>query len=144
MREIKIDYVSNTIIVTKVFLEAAATPYSHESATLQKLQTDFPNMRIVARSVSRKHNENKYKGLTYKFMRNYIKSMDEKNLTKYVETIMHFEKFTDNKTLVYTQVRDWFVENYPDYKELIISTAPELKDETVVSINSGSSLPPAA
>ena len=142
MRDIKIDYVSNTIIVTKVFLEAASTPYSEESITLQNLQREFPNMRIATRNLQRRNIENPYKGLTYKFMRNYIKAMDEPNLCKFQEAVMHFETFTDNKTLVYTQVRDWFIAHYPDYRELIISTAPKL-DNNIVSIH-GSSLPPAA
>ena len=138
MRDIKIDYVSNTIIVTKVFLEAAATPYSEESITLNRLQQDLPNMRIVARTVPRRNVDNRYKGLTYKFMRNYIKTMDEANLNKYVETIMHFETFSDNKTLVYTQVRDWFLAHYPNYKDLVVSTAPELNNSiSIVACSSG-------
>ena len=138
MRDIKIDYIANTITVTKIFLEAAATPYSEECINLQNLQQSFPNMRIVTRTLPRRKIENKYKGLTYKFMRNYIKTMDESNLNKYIETIMYFETFSDNKTLVYTQVRDWFLTHYPDYKELVISTAPKFDDSTV-SVHSGSS-----
>ena len=138
MRDIKIDYVSNTIIVTKVFLEAASTPYSEESITLQNLQREFPNMRIATRNLQRRNIENPYKGLTYKFMRNYIKAMDEPNLCKFQEAVMHFETFTDNKTLVYTQVRDWFLANYPDYKELVVSPAPKLNDN-ITSVICGSS-----
>ena len=138
MRDIKIDYVSNTIIVTKVFLEAASTPYSEESITLQNLQREFPNMRIATRNLQRRNISNPYKGLTYKFMRNYIKTMDEANLNKYIETIMHYEKFSDNQSLVYTQVRDWFLANYPDYKELVVSTAPKLNDN-ITSVICGSS-----
>ena len=140
MRDIKIDYVANTITVTKVFLEAAATPYSEESITLYNLQHDFPNMRIVTRNLPRRKIENQYKGLTYKYMRRFISIMDENNLSTFNKIQLYYEGLCEDSTTVYCNVRDWFLKNYPLHKEMIVSKEPTI----VTSTNSGSSALQAA
>ena len=135
MRDIKIDYVTNTITVTKVFLEAASTPYSEESITLHSLQQDFPNMRIVTRNLPRRNISNQYKGLTYKYMRKFISIMDEKNLPVFNRIQLYYEGLYEDSATIYSNVRDWFLKNYPLHKEMIESKEPT----RVSSTNSGSS-----
>ena len=134
MKNIKIDFATNTITVTKSFLEAAQTPYSEECITLHNLQTDFPNMRIVTRTTKCSHTDNPNKGLTYKYMRKFVSTMDKENISVFNDTIIYFEDKYESKSTVYKCVRNWFLENYPYHNELIVDNAPKRKP-TVKSIS---------
>lgn len=134
MKNIKIDFATNTITVTKGFLEAAQTPYSEECITLHNLQTDFPNMRIVTRTIHSRHTANQNKGLTYKYMRKFVYTMDKENMSVFNDTIIYFEDKYENKSTVYNCVRNWFLENYPYHNEMIVDNAPKRKS-TLLSID---------
>lgn len=125
MQDIKINFINNTITVTKKFLEAASIYNSEEYVTLQLLQLEHPNMRFVTRSTGGNRKPNEYKGLTYDYMRRFIRNMDADNLITFEDTIEHYRSYNYEGGQLYKCVRDWFLENYPDHKELISYTAPQ-------------------
>ena len=126
MKNIKIDYIANTITVTKVFLDAAAIPYSEECIMLHSLKNDFPNMRIVTRNITHRKIENQYKGLTYKYMRKFISIMDEENLSTFNKVQLYYEGLYEDSATVYCNVREWFIKNYPYHREMIVTKEPEM------------------
>ena len=88
MQGIKVDFITNTIIITKEFAALASDPTSEEYVTLNLLREENPKMKIATRSRKKSSKErNQNKGLTYKFMRKFIATMDEKNLEEFCRTI---------------------------------------------------------
>ena len=127
MREITIDFIANKIVVTKGFYENAKVPATEENDRLRAVLSDYPNMKVSVRESSRKSTPNKFKGLTYRYMRKFISVMDNENLDVFERVILHFEGLYTENGEVYAAVRDWFLENYPHHKEMIVAAVPTRK-----------------
>ena len=125
MQGMRVDFITNTIVITKAFREEASNMDSEEYKALNRAIEENPRMKVVLKSRSAAHNKNEYKGLTYKFMRRFIKVIDKENLVTFEETIEYYEELYSESGKVYQCVRDWFIENYPNYKEMILDTAPQ-------------------
>lgn len=125
MQEMRVDFVTNTIVITKAFREEASNMDSEAYKALNKAVEENPQMRVVVKTRSAAYSKNEYKGLTYKFMRRFIKIIDKDNLVTFEEAIEYYEDLYNESGKVYQCVRDWFLENYPNYKELITDTAPQ-------------------
>lgn len=129
MQNTKINFINNTIIVTKAFLAEAADPNSDACTELMRIKNDFPNMRIVTRSNGGNRKPSEYKGLTYDYMRRFIRIMDTDNLITFEDTVEHYRAFGYEGGQLYKCVRDWFLENYPHHKDMIVDTAPQKTSE---------------
>lgn len=128
MQGIKVDFITNTIIITKEFADLASDPTTEEYVTLNHVKSENPKMKIATRSRKKSSKErNPNKGLTYKFMRRYISVMDEDNLMEFNKQQLHYESFGLDNTTVYLKVRDWFIENYPDYETILVAGKPKNK-----------------
>lgn len=134
MQGMKIDFITNSIIVTKSFAEAASDINSEEYTSLQLAKKDNPAMRVVLRNTRTAGHESDYKGLTYKYMRKYISVMDSVNLVNFEKTILHYESYGYENGTVYKYVREWFLTYYPDHREMIAAAAPKIATETVALI----------
>ena len=100
---------------------------SEEYKMLQEIKKDNPKMKVSVRESNRKATANPYKGLTYRYMRKFISVMDKENLSTFEEVVLMYEGlYTDNAT-VFAAVRDWFLENYPHHKEMIVAAVPTRK-----------------
>ncbi len=143
MRDIRYDFTTNTIIVAKAFLEAASIPDSEEYKQLQRIISQNPTACVVPRTIKHRKAENPTKGLTYKYMRKFIKTLDEANLSVFNETIMYYEDKYEDSATVYKHVRNWFLDNYPYHNEMIVDNAPQRK-VNIKPITGGSSRPDAA
>ena len=131
MKNIKVDFMTNTIITTKGFYEAAMQYGSEEYKMLQEIKKDNPKMKVSVRESNRKATANPYKGLTYRYMRKFISVMDNENLDTFERVILHFEGVYTENGEVYAAVRDWFLENYPHHKEMIVAAVPTRKTSLV-------------
>lgn len=126
MNGMKIDFVTNTVIITKAFREAANEYGSEEYIALTKLLQEHPSMKVVLRQSRTCHRANENKGLTYKYMRKFIAAMDEENLGNFEKTILHYEQYYEESATVYVMVKNWFLENYPNHRELIFAARPQI------------------
>jgi len=125
MNGMKVDFITKTITITKAFRDAAYDVTSEEYAELSRVQQAHPDMNIVLRSVRKGNRANENKGLTYRYMRKFIALMDTENLTTFEQTILYYESMYMENATVYQYVKDWFLDNYPDHKKLIIKAAPK-------------------
>lgn len=126
MQGMKIDFITNTITITKAFREAANEYGTEEYIALHSVMSENPNMKVVAKSVrSSQKRRNENKGLTYKYMRKFISIMDSDNLLTFEKTIEHYEDFCSESAEVYQNVKDWFLENYPYHKDMVVDAAPQ-------------------
>lgn len=126
MNNIKIDFINNTLIVTKAFYTEACKYGTDEHAELVAVKSMHPNFRVAFRSTrTGKRVPNENKGLTFDFMRRYIKIMDESNVSAFDSVVAYYKHdwgFTG--TTLYLNVKTWFLENYPDYVDMVAAAAP--------------------
>ena len=66
MTNITINTKNNTLVITKKFEKAASKFGSPEYKELKEARADFPNFKVVVRTVKQK--KETYKGLTYEYM----------------------------------------------------------------------------
>lgn len=120
----KIDFVTNTIIITKAFSEAASILGTSEYSDLNKAKAENPQMKVVFRTAHTEGRKNESKGLTYKYMRKFITVMDSDNLINFENTIQHYESYGYESGAVYQHAKEWFLDNYPNHKEMVSDAAP--------------------
>ena len=72
MNSYKIDFINNTMTITKTFERAANNPCSEEYKLVQKIRADFPTMQFVRKVSPAAKRPNPFKGLTYAAMERYI------------------------------------------------------------------------
>ena len=123
MKNYKIDFVTNTITVTKKFAEASSqmgTPEFSMMCELRKM-----NMRIEVAASSKKKASNNL--LTYKKMENFIANVaDSESYLEEYNTVKELAKSQNNACLY---VNKWFKATFPNYDKI-----PEL-DENNLFVN---------
>lgn len=67
------------------------------------------------------------KGLTYDFMRRFIRIMDRENLLTFEDTIKLYDDLGYSSSKKYQCVKEWFLKSYPLYKDMIEGSEPKIK-----------------
>ncbi len=114
---LKINYTNYTIIMDRTFAKLAQDTRSPEYARLQEVRRDYPDFKVIQRSIRKNTDKKTYAGLTYEYMENYIMShgTEEKrraNLRKYAE--MRNVAECQGKRYRYPVIRNWFLDEYPE------------------------------
>ena len=120
MSNIIINTKAHTIEMSKKFAELASRFGTPEYDDLQKARRDYPNYRIVTKSV--KSGKCAYSGLTYKFMEKYIKAHDDENETVMNEFLMLRGLSDEAKEALadsfsYNEMKEWFLKKFPAIAE---------------------------
>lgn len=109
----KIDFVNNTLTMSKAFEDAANNPFSEEYKLLQQLRADFPGLTIARKTRRAPKKARPTKNLTYKHMEKYMSVFQNKK-----ELLAQFEVVKTcslEQPSPYKFVRDWFKTQFPDY-----------------------------
>ena len=123
-RDIIYDGVTNTITISKGFYDASKEFGSEEQKRLAEIQKDYPNMKIAVKSTRAGSRKNDFKGLTYDYMRRFIRTMDRDNIVTFEDVISHYEDFGYEAGKLYQCVKEWFLNTYPNHKDMIADTVP--------------------
>jgi excinuclease UvrABC ATPase subunit len=92
-------------------------PLSEEYALLQRTRQDFPTFMVRTRKIKSNPMKDTYKGLTYEYMKMYIKKYEPK------ETKEEMLKYLDDQILIskchgqrlrYPTIKKWFLAKYPE------------------------------
>ena len=75
----EINYIENTITVTKKFLKEAGIIGSAAYTELARVRKDLPDFQIVQREITKKQGKKSYGKLTYKVMGEFIEAQEEEN-----------------------------------------------------------------
>lgn len=123
MKQIAINYERKTIEITKAFSKKAKVYNSEEYKELVDACQKFPTyvLTIVENKRSNRNNKESYKGLTFDFMENYIKTHSENK----EEDLKALRQMTG-------RVNEGELENkkcYPDIKKWFLSKFDELRVE---------------
>lgn len=107
------------IEMTKTEAKAAGNPSTPEYATLLELMKNFPTFSIEIMKSAKK--TDRFKGLTYEYMENYIKMYKEALLETFYE-LRGLDK--DGKKVgmaaaaTYGEIKMWFLTQFPEIEEL--------------------------
>lgn len=126
MKEYTIDIVTNTITLTKKFYEAAKDCTTNEHKLLMALKESYVGMNFEVRRVQTSYKrKNPNKGLTIAYMRKFVRIMDFDNLANFKAVEMEAAELSMNNAEKYIYIKDWFLENYPNYKSFIVESIAE-------------------
>ena len=121
MKNISINTKNSTIELTsKKFATAASKFGTDEYKLLQEARRDYPGFKVVV--VARKTTKSSYKGLTYKYMEDYIAKHDDEDGT-ILEEYMTLRAMTDEaeeacaETCSYQEMKEWFLDKFPAIAE---------------------------
>ncbi len=116
MKKYKIDHINHSIQLTKAFEEAAARCGSEEYELLRKLRDDFPEMKIVRKPRRTQKKAEPNRNLSYANMELYMSVFaNAEELQAQFEIVKAMSK---GQPSPYKYVKDWFVRQFPDYREL--------------------------
>ena len=71
---LKINHENRTLVMDRTFAKAASFVGSNEYNLLQNARRDYPSYQVTLRSIKKKEDKESYRGLTYKYMEDYIRS----------------------------------------------------------------------
>ena len=111
----KVDFVNNTLTMTKAFEDAASNPTSQEYKLLQQIRADFPGLTIIRKTRRAPKKARPTKNLTYANMEKYMSVFQNAD-----ELLAQFEvvkECSKQQPSPYKFVRDWFEAQFPKYRE---------------------------
>lgn len=123
-----IDYAKNTITLTKAFAKQAQNPTTKEFRELAKLHKNFPDFAITKRTATVNDDKEVHSGLSIPWMTNYIKTYikDEAAIAEFEEV----KNFYRGMSGYYGKVKGWFLNKYPNYKEVNFADVAASKSVT--------------
>ena len=111
----KIDFVNNTLNMSKVFEEALNNPASEEYKLLKQLRADFPGIQIVRKTRRPSKTARPNKNLTYANMEKYMSVFE--NADELLTQFRVVKTCSLQQPSPYKFVLDWFKIQFPDYKK---------------------------
>ena len=131
---IRINHFDKKILISKSFQKATMNPNSNEYKELAAVMAKHPAYEITQRAIKTNPQKDTYKGLTYKYMRDYIilHTAPEKEL----EAIAEFNELLlisrcHSQALRYPTIKKWFLEKYPTVKEFGVETLAAAAQERI-------------
>lgn len=110
----KIDFVNNTLTMTKAFEDAASNPTSQEYKLLQQIRADFPGLTIIRKTRRTPKKARPTKNLTYANMEKYMSVF--KNADELLAQFEVVKTCSLEQPSPYKFVRDWFETQFKNYK----------------------------
>ena len=137
MKPIRIDFEKNEVIMTRKFAEAASNPYSKEYKMLQDVLNTYEGIHVRRHTIRKNPNKECYRGLTYDYMRRYIKTHEPKanveSALAELEDMIFISKCHSNG-FRYPTIKKWFLEKYQDVS-LFGTEVNETEEMKTVEVN---------
>lgn len=114
-RTLRIDVEKNLILMNKAFEQAASIVDSDEYKLLQMARRDYPNYRVVRRTIKKNPSKECYRGLTYDFIRDYI--MRHPKCDQKLREFSELLELSKCHSIRYPRIKQWFLESYPEVEE---------------------------
>jgi len=118
MTPMKIDYSNSKIILSSAFQKKAFTVGTQEYNALQAVRQNHPGFALVVRQFKTNTKQERYRGLTYPFMREHIAAheADPKPVLDELEEMIGISK-CHSVGKRYPTIKAWFLRRYPDLAE---------------------------
>lgn len=111
----KIDFTKNVVYMNYKFASASMEFGTTEYKLIQEILKDFPQMKLVTRAGRTVKTCNANKRLTYANMERYIRVQEDAEKLMIAFEIAKEE--SQKQASPYAFVRNWFVNQFPDYQK---------------------------
>ena len=119
----KMNFAKNEVVITKKENAAMSNPKSDEFAELMSLRSQFPNLKVVVRETK---SRDCYKGLTEKFMADYIEKNGDEDIKAEFKSLMGKDDILADK-VSYGELKMWFLSKFPEIEEFYTKRNDVLK-----------------
>lgn len=120
MKAIRIDFEKNEVVMTRKFAAAASDPHTKEYKILQDVLNTYEGINVRRHTIKKNPNKECYKGLTYDYMREYIRSHEAKanveSALAELEDMIYISKCHSNG-FRYPTIKKWFLDKYKEVAE---------------------------
>lgn len=120
MTDIRIDLKNDRIVITKKFAKLASRYGSKEYKQLRNARNDYPDFEVVMREIKKNPDKESYKGLTYAYMKDYIRTHEPRETRRKksdeLEELILISQ-CHSKAFRYPAIKKWFLEQYPEIEE---------------------------
>ena len=131
---LRLNHDTRTIVMDRTFARYAADTMSAEYAHLQKVRMDYPTYTVERRQIARNAAKECYRGLTYRYMEDYIASHgteEDKRIYKEMRLISECH----SKPFRYPTIKAWFLETYPEIAKFgVQGVADESQDAPALEV----------
>lgn len=114
---LSVKYAKSVIEVNTIFAKMMENPRSDEYELLQKIKMENPGFTVSRRQIKSNPKKDTYKGLTYEYMKKYIKLHETKEeaekVIAYLEDQILISK-CHGQRLRYPTIKKWFLAKYPE------------------------------
>ena len=129
-----VKYAEGVIEMNTTFAKEMRNPLSDEYALLQKIKMENPGFTVSRRQIKSNPKKDTYKGLTYKYMKKYIKLHETKEeaekVIAYLEDQILISK-CHSQRLRYPTIKKWFLAKYPEVAKFgIVEDEDQNNDQT--------------
>ena len=129
-----VNHTNRTIVMDRTFAKFAANTRTEEYAHLQQVRLDYPKYKVVQRHIKTNDDKNTYKGLTYKYMEDYMLTHGDTetrlaNLNEYNELRVISE--CHSKAYRYPYIKSWFLNKFPEIVTYGKDEAPQVIEQGV-------------
>lgn len=113
----KIDVLNNKVYLIASFLRAASRLGTPEYNELLALRRELPDYEFQKTDTNRKKTSNKNKNLTYAKMRGHIRAVygETQKTDELLKKMNRVEALSRIQANPYKYVRDWFINEFPNY-----------------------------
>lgn len=132
---LKIDLMAERIIMDRTFAKTASIVGSTNYNLLQEARRDYPGYGVIIRSIRKKEDKECYRGLTYKYMEDYI--LTHANAAANMAEYHQQRLLADCHSVRYPNVKKWFLKTYPEVAQFGVTEIPESEVENKLSIMKG-------
>ena len=121
---LKVNFLTGEIVMDRTFARLCANTNSIEYTHLQEVRRDYPEYKVVTRTIKRNPNKETYKGLTYEYMQDYILRHESEDTA--LEVIREFNELRTiskchKRGMRYPTIKRWFLNKYPEIAEFGIA-----------------------
>ena len=129
-----VKYAEGVIEMNTTFAKEMRNPLSDEYALLQKTKMENPGFTVSRRQIKSNPKKDTYKGLTYEYMKKYIKLHETKEeaekVIAYLEDQILISK-CHSQRLRYPTIKKWFLAKYPEVAKFgIVEDEDQNNDQT--------------
>lgn len=135
---LKVDYENNSLVMDRTFAKSAQIAGSNEYRLLQEARSSYPTFKVTLRHIKKNSAKECYKGLTYAYMEDYIRTHES---LKTVNAVLHeFEEMLlvskcHSQAFRYPTIKKWFLEKYPEIAKFGMPKVDEIMNEVVEEVN---------
>ena len=120
MTAIYVNYAERKIVLSSAFVKRAFTPGTEEYRQLQAVRNDYPDFVLKTRQFKTNTKQERYRGLNYDFMRDYIRKHEPKETAQSVLDELEDQIGISKCHSVgkrYPTIKAWFLKRYPEIAE---------------------------